>query len=149
MFGPDQAVKARNDPRYSYPDVSIVCGEIEGDPVNPSLFINNPICIIEVLSPGTQQYDRTAKFDKYARIESLREYVLIEHDQPAAQTWHDVQLIREDPDAARAAQALYREDDGRWTFANFHGREQIVPLRSVEIEVRLTDIFPADGDEAE
>jgi Uma2 family endonuclease len=43
VFGPDQAVKARNDPRYSYPDVSIVCGEIEGDPVNPSLFINNPI----------------------------------------------------------------------------------------------------------
>ena len=127
-FPSDVAVKARNDTRYSYPDLSIVCGKVEGDPIAPERIINNPICVIEVLSPGTADYDRTDKFEKYARIESLREYVLIEHDRPVAQT-------------------LYREADGRWTFANFQGRDAVVKLRSVAIDLPLAALFdePADG----
>jgi Uma2 family endonuclease len=130
-FESNLAVKARNDARYSYPDISIICGEPERDPASPDRVVNNPVCVIEVLSPGTADYDRTEKFDKYARIASLREYVLMESARPVVQT-------------------LYREDDGRWTFAHFLGRDAIVTLRSVDIELRLSDIFPEDeADDAE
>ncbi len=122
VYESNLAVKARNDVRYSYPDASIVCGKPEEDPASSDHVINNPICVIEVLSPGTAKYDRTDKFDSYARIESLREYVLIEHDDPVIQT-------------------LYREEDGRWTFASFHGRDAVAKLRSVDIEIPLNALF--------
>lgn len=122
VFDSNLAVKARNDPRYSYPDATIICGDPQGDPVAPTRIVNNPLAVIEVLSPGTERYDTTDKFDKYARIPSLREYVLIEHDRPRVQT-------------------LYRDDDGRWIFANFIGIDARVTLRSVGIELPMEELY--------
>ncbi|MBC7553681.1 MAG: Uma2 family endonuclease, partial [Taibaiella sp.] len=62
---------------FTYPDISVVCGEPE--------FLNNdewnllnPVVIIEVLSPSTKSYDRGDKFKLYRDIPTLKEYILIE-----------------------------------------------------------------------
>lgn len=42
--------------------------------------VYHPCLIVEVLSPGTAHLDQGRKFRNYRRIETLKEYVLIEAD---------------------------------------------------------------------
>jgi Uma2 family endonuclease len=44
--------------------------------------------IVEVLSPGTAEFDRDQKFQQYARMEPLKEYVLISNDRPALDRYY-------------------------------------------------------------
>ena len=37
----------------------------------------NPTILFEVLSDGTEKFDRGDKFESYKKIESLKEYVLV------------------------------------------------------------------------
>jgi len=66
--------------QYTYPDVSVVCGE-------PVFFrtdnLVNPILLVEVLSKSTRQHDRTTKFLEYKSIPSLQQYVGIDPDPPS------------------------------------------------------------------
>jgi Uma2 family endonuclease len=56
----------------------MVCGPIEGDPGDPTgATLTNPMLIVEVLSPSTEQDDRGNKWQHYQLIPSLQEYVLI------------------------------------------------------------------------
>ena len=69
-----------NDRRlYTYPDISIACPPEWADARHETLL--NPIVIIEVLSPSTESYDRSKKFEHYLNLDSLQEYVLIAQDQ--------------------------------------------------------------------
>ncbi|HEY8599075.1 MAG TPA: Uma2 family endonuclease, partial [Thermomicrobiales bacterium] len=65
---------------YTYPDVTVVCGERQFDGKDGGLL--NPTVLIEVLSPATERYDRGMKFGRYQRLASLREYVLIAQAYP-------------------------------------------------------------------
>ncbi len=62
----------------TYPDVIVVCGQLEVDPEDKNTAIN-PTVIVEVLSDSTEAYDRTEKFESYRQLASLREYVLVSH----------------------------------------------------------------------
>lgn len=65
---------------FTYPDLSVVCGEpllIQGRPDT----LTNPLLLIEVLSDATREYDRGQKFTLYKEIPSLRAYVLVEQDE--------------------------------------------------------------------
>ena len=64
-----------------FPDVSVVCGPVEFDPVKKAIL--NPILIVEVLSPdSTEKRDRGEKFEFYKSIPSLKEYVLVSQHEP-------------------------------------------------------------------
>jgi Uma2 family endonuclease len=77
-FQSDQRVRVLATGRATYPDASMVCGPIEGDPADPSgSTISNPTLIVEVLSPSTEQDDRGSKWQHYQLISSLQEYVLV------------------------------------------------------------------------
>ena len=52
----------------------------------------NPILIVEVLSPSSENYDRRDKFMSYKNIPSFREYVIVSQDKMEVETWH-----REEP----------------------------------------------------
>jgi Uma2 family endonuclease len=75
--------KVRSDPQdmFSYPDLTIVCGEPLFHDQQKDVVLN-PTVIIEVLSPTTEAYDRTEKFARYRTIQSLRDYLLIAQDRP-------------------------------------------------------------------
>jgi Uma2 family endonuclease len=66
-----------NGPFY-YADVSVTCDERDR---TARKFIRYPCLIVEVLSPGTEAFDRGQKFWQYRRIETLKEYVLIDPDR--------------------------------------------------------------------
>ncbi len=77
IFGSDLRVHTQFQSFYTYPDAVVICGE-------PSFVdkefdtIINPAILFEILSPSTEEYDRTVKFDFYKNIPSLQQYVLID-----------------------------------------------------------------------
>ncbi|MCW3117704.1 MAG: hypothetical protein JWM28_1786 [Chitinophagaceae bacterium] len=78
-FNSDQRIHIPQNTLFTYPDISIICGEIntlENDEWN----ILNPSVIIEVLSPSTKNYDRGEKFKLYRDIPSLKEYILADSE---------------------------------------------------------------------
>ena len=65
---------------FTYPDVSVVKGEVElYDDFTDTIL--NPILLIEVLSKSTQYYDKGGKFDLYKNIKTLEEYILVSQDE--------------------------------------------------------------------
>jgi Uma2 family endonuclease len=71
----------------TYADLSVVCGPLETITVRKhgkslGQAVTNPTVVVEVLSESTERYDRDRKFQAYAQIASLREYVLISQDMP-------------------------------------------------------------------
>lgn len=74
-FSSDLRVKVSANGLYTYPDLTIVCGPVDLEDELADVLLN-PTLIIEVLSPGTERYDRGKKFDLYRELDSLKEYVL-------------------------------------------------------------------------
>lgn len=106
---------------YTYPDVSVVCSDLELDDVK-SYTMLNPTLLVEVLSKSTEGYDRGKKFDHYRTIPSLREYVLVSQDEPMVQSF-------------------LRNDDGTWTLNAVSKLAESVTLRSIGIELPLAEIY--------
>ncbi len=80
-FQSDMRIRVVATGRATYPDVSMVCGPIELDEADRSgTTITNPILLVEVLSPSTEEVDRGSKWRDYQRIPSLREYVLVSQE---------------------------------------------------------------------
>lgn len=102
-----------------YPDASIVCGRPELQDHGRTLL--NPLVIVEVLSPSTEEYDRGAKFAQYAQIPSLREYILI--------------------DTARASiEQRVREEDGSWSRTQA-GPGEHIQLRAVPAQLDVDALY--------
>lgn len=64
----------------TYPDVSVVCGEQRTD-TEDALALVNPVVLVEVLSPSTEEYDRGEKLEHYKQVPSLQEVLLVAHDR--------------------------------------------------------------------
>jgi Uma2 family endonuclease len=68
-----------------YPDLAIVCGEIQS--VKKDEVVLNPLLIGEILSPTTEDYDRGRKFSYYRAIASLREYLIVAQHEILIEQW--------------------------------------------------------------
>ncbi len=87
-FQSDQKVRVLATGKATYPDATMVCGPIEGDPADPlGVTITNPTILVEVLSPSTEQEDRGNKWQHYQLIPSLREYVLVSQSEPRVERY--------------------------------------------------------------
>ena len=78
--------------------------------------------IVEVLSPSTQGYDRSRKFDLYRLLPSFEEYVLVSQDKPS------VEVIRKSP-------------DGRWIITFYEGLEALAKVESLDIALPLAELY--------
>lgn len=81
LYASDMRVKVSATGLYTYPDVVVACGSPEFEDEEGDTLLN-PTLIVEVLSPGTEQYDRGAKFEHYRRLPSLKEYLLVAQANP-------------------------------------------------------------------
>ena len=85
-FGSDLRIHILSNSLFTYPDISVFCGEIktlDDDQLNAL----NPAVIIEVLSPSTKSYDRGDKFKLYRDISSLKEYILVDSESRCIESW--------------------------------------------------------------
>ena len=115
----DLRVRIRSAERSTYPDLHIVCGEIERDPDDDHAIVN-PTVIVEVLSDSTEDSDRTEKFAAYRRLKSLREYVLVSQRERRVE--------------------VYRRDGRRWHLDEYGPGERLA-LESLAIDLAIDDIY--------
>lgn len=85
-FSSDFRVHIPKNSLYAYPDLTVVCGELEllDDKFDTLL---NPVVLVEILSKGTRGYDKNAKFALYRDIPTLREYVIVDSRRVKVEVW--------------------------------------------------------------
>lgn len=74
-MGSDMRVHIPENTLYTYPDISVFCGDPRKLDSEENVGIG-PTVIIEILSPSTENYDRGGKFKLYRDIPALKEYIL-------------------------------------------------------------------------
>lgn len=62
----------------TYPDLSVVCGALERSP-HDHLAMTNPVILVEVTSPSTEDYDRGDKLSHYRQLASLQTVLIVSH----------------------------------------------------------------------
>ena len=120
VYPPDMKVAVDKYNHYTYPDISVVCGE--------SKFVNesedslvNPKVIIEVLSDSTEKYDRGKKFQSYRNISSLEEYVLVSTEN-------------------KKVELFTKSSEDKWVFSE-SDESGIIKLASIDCVLNLDDIY--------
>ncbi|AFY50079.1 hypothetical protein Nos7524_4320 [Nostoc sp. PCC 7524] len=121
----DVKVEVEPGRKYFYPDVVVTCDHRDTDPQ----FIRFPSLIIEVLSPTTEAVDRGKKFAKYRHLSTLKEYVLVQVNQPI------VEVFR-------------RNEQGKWELWEYNLGEML-RLESVNVEIAIADLYRQVQFEAE
>lgn len=101
-----------------YPDVFVTCDSAD---LATDMIFRSPLLVLEVLSPTTQAYDRSQKFALYRRLESLREYVLV------------------DPETRRV-EAFRRSAQGQWVLDDMSDTEVLV-LPCIDGRIPLVQVF--------
>lgn len=120
-FLSDQRIRISELDLGTYPDLSVVCGKLEGDKVDTEA-ITNPRVLVEVLSDSTESYDRGKKFDFYRQIDSLEEYVLVSQQEPIVERFK-------------------RQPNGDWLLTVYKGLDATLNLTSIQTELCLMDIY--------
>ena len=65
-----------------YPDVVVHCR-----PMPPTGFVDDPLVIVEVLSPGTMTNDRGRKLAFYATVPSLQTLLIVYQNEARIEVW--------------------------------------------------------------
>jgi Uma2 family endonuclease len=103
--------------RFYYPDASVIC---RPNPQTDS-FQDEPAALFEVLSRRTRRIDEGEKKDAYQTIPSLSVYVLLEQESPAA--------------------VVFRRTEGGFVREVYQGLDAVVPLREIEIDLPLAEVY--------
>lgn len=119
VHGSDIKIRIREG-HYVYPDVSVVCDEIDFDSNNTTLL--NPIVVFEVLSKSTESRDRGEKAEDYFKLKSLRDYVMIAQNRVRVEHYSRIK-------------------DGKWTFEVLESLEEILVLDSISCQISLKNIY--------
>ncbi len=109
----DVKVKMTSPRHYFHPDVSVACDNESGQ------ILNNPVVVIEVLSPATEKRDRGSKLESYKTLLSVQEYVLV------GSTSKMVEIYR-------------REND--WRPYYYHEGDQI-ELKSIGVNFSYDEVY--------
>jgi Uma2 family endonuclease len=80
VYSSDLRVRVLATGLASYADVAVVCGPVQTDPEHAET-VTNPTLLVEVLSPGTIDYDLGEKFEHYQQIPSLQAVVYVWQDR--------------------------------------------------------------------
>jgi Uma2 family endonuclease len=121
-FNSDLRLLVEENGLYTYPDVMIVCGQLQFAPDRNDT-ITNPVLIVEVLSESTRDYDRGMKFQLYRDVPTLQHYILIDQDEVRVEH--------------------YRKQKNEWVFTSFTHLKDALTIRldEGEIKLRIRDLY--------
>lgn len=106
---------------FVYPDAVVICEK-------PLFYQNrvdtilNPLLIVEVLSPSTEEYDRGEKFYLYRSLPSFKEYVVV-HQKHAL------------------VSAYFRLNEKDWRTHDVASLSETIHLQSISVTLKLSDIY--------
>jgi len=120
-YGSDLRIHIPSNTLFTYPDISIFCGEIvtlNNDEFNAL----NPTVLIEVLSPKTKNYDRGEKFKLYRDINTLKEYILID-----SQSLH-VEVFR-------------LNENNHWELEEYNDANNYLEIKAINESILIAEIY--------
>jgi len=120
-YGSDMRVHIPENTLFTYPDITIMCGDLVSSDVDEDSFIG-PVVIIEILSPSTRNYDRGGKFKLYRDIPTLREYILVDSQAIG------VEVFRIDP-------------HDHWVLEEYKTMDDTLVIQTVGISILLQEIY--------
>lgn len=121
-LSPNMKVRTSTASLFSYPDVTVVCGEPVFHDSKKDVLIN-PKVIIEVLSPSTANYDRTRKFQRYRMgNETLTDYLLVTQEFAFVEHYA-------------------KQSDGNWVYKSYSDIDLEVPVDSIDCVLSLREIY--------
>jgi len=120
-YSSDLRIHVKKNSLYTYPDISIICGEIETTDENFDT-ATNPSVIIEILSKSTRNYDKGGKFTLYRQIESLQEYILIDSEKIMVEKF-------------------IRNTDKSWQLTEYENIENSFLIETIDVTMLLSEIY--------
>lgn len=120
-YGSDQRIHIQSNTLFTYPDISIICGEIitlNNDDYN----VLNPSVIIEILSKSTKNYDRGEKFKLYRDIQTLKEYILVD-----SETIH-IEVFR-------------LNENNHWELEEYDSIENFLFIKAIDEKIAISEIY--------
>lgn len=109
---------------YVYPDVSVVCGEVQFVDDERDV-ITNPSLIVEVLSPSTERFDRGDKFAGYRSLASVECNLLVSAQRVMIEQYE-------------------RREDGSWVLLE-HRAGGMVRVRGIEGGIAVDEVYRRAG----
>lgn len=103
-----------------YPDLTIVCGGLAQHEGTADI-VENPVLVVEVLSPGTESFDRAEKFAGSRSIVTLQHYAMVSSSEAHVEHY------------ARAS-------DGVWTYREL-GPSDTLALTSPTLELPVDELY--------
>jgi len=120
-YGSDQRIHIQSNTLFTYPDISIICGEIitlNNDDYN----VLNPSVIIEVFSKSTNNYERGEKFKFYRDIQALKEYILVD-----SETIH-IEVFR-------------LNENNHWELEEYDSIENVLFIKAIDEKIAISEIY--------
>jgi Uma2 family endonuclease len=107
--------------RYGYPDVVVVCDKPQFADDEFDVLLN-PLVIVEVLPKSTRFRDKTEKLKTYQKMESIRECLLIEQNEPRIEHY-----IKQTPN--------------QWLLRIYENLGETIVLESLGCELPVAEIY--------
>lgn len=105
------------DDSFYVADIAVSCRPYErGDQL-----VQDPILLVEILSPGTERHDRLTKVPTYRNIESVEEILLLDSESAYAE--------------------VLRREGGRWTTTLVRGTDAALHLASMGLSVSMSELY--------
>jgi Uma2 family endonuclease len=121
VYGSDMRLKVSETGLYTYPDVTVVCGDPRLEDRHADVLLN-PTLLVEVLSRTTEREDRGRKAEHYRRIPSLEEYLLVSQTAPHMERYR-------------------RHGEREWLLSEVDRLEATVELDSIGCRLVLAEVY--------
>ncbi len=105
---------------YAYPDVLVACSPLDWDREHMDM-LENPVVIVEVLSPTTELYDRNERWARYQQLTSLQHYLLVAQNRCQVDHFH--------------------RDAAGWRFESVADLNGHIGLDGIEVSLSMADVY--------
>ena len=119
--GSDMRIHIPENTLFTYPDISIICGDINTFDKDKDTAIQ-PIILIEILSKSTRNYDRGGKFKLYRDIPTLKEYMLVDSEIINVEIWR-------------------LNERNHWELEEYKNLKDIVTLPAINVSISMEEIY--------
>ncbi|MCW3121891.1 MAG: hypothetical protein JWQ38_1383 [Flavipsychrobacter sp.] len=120
-YGSDMRIHIPANSLFTYPDLSVICGDPESTNDDDLNFLN-PTIIFEVSSPSTRNYDRENKFKLYRDIPSLIAYILVDSESVHVEAF-SINVVN------------------KWELTEYKNVNDILQLGSIQTSIAVGDIY--------
>lgn len=118
----EQRVAIPGDKPSTEPDVVVTCNRSDWDKKyrKPEHHrIDSPLIVVEILSPSTEQLDRTEKFARYTRCPSLLVYMLVSQEEMRVEVFQRINAWK----------------------SEIYTAEQTIKLDPMDLELTMDEIY--------